>query len=95
LHQLTTADKKGFHVWGYSGRYEKAHCAHTTMLGPIVRDIIEPAWNTPKMNRNVPSTPAPKLGTGGTQGGSTEGDNDPVTSGPIKPEVIHLEEEVE
>ncbi len=64
MQQLTTADEGNFHVWGYAGRYEKAHCAHTTMLGPIVRDILEPAWNTPKMNRDVPATPAPRLGGG-------------------------------
>jgi len=63
MHQLTAVDHEGFHVWGYEGRDKEAHCAHTTMLGPIVRDVLEPEWNTPKMNRDVPPTPAPKLGS--------------------------------
>jgi hypothetical protein len=62
LDQLTGADQAGFHVRGYAGRYEEAHCAHVTLLGPIVRDLLEPVWATPPMNRDVPSTPAPDLG---------------------------------
>ncbi|MBN2194010.1 MAG: hypothetical protein JW751_14440 [Polyangiaceae bacterium] len=62
MDQLTTVDHGRFHVWGFGGRYEKAHCAHTTLLGPIVRDLLEPTWQTPPMNRDVPPTPAPILG---------------------------------
>lgn len=62
LEQLTTADQAGFHVWGYAGRYEHAHCGHVAVIADVVRDVLEPAWNTPLMNRNVPWTPAPKLG---------------------------------
>jgi hypothetical protein len=88
--QLTTADAGNFHVWGYAGTREKAHCVHTAMLGPIVRDVLEPAWGTPAMNRDVPMTPTPKLGTGTPQTGNAA--TDPVTSGPIQPEAIRLEE---
>ena len=60
LDQLTRADRAGFHVWGYAGRFEEAHCAQVTLLGPIVRDLLEPAWATPPMNRDLPPTPAPR-----------------------------------
>ncbi len=62
LDQQTTVDHRGVHVRGYAGRYEEAHCAHVTLLGPIVRDLLEPAWDTPTMDRDVPATPAPQLG---------------------------------
>lgn len=55
------ADQKGFHVWAYAGRDELAHCTHTAYLGNAVRDVLEPAWKTPAMDRGVPFTPAPKL----------------------------------
>jgi len=57
------ADQKGFHVWAYSGGDTKAHCEHITFIAPIVRDLIEPRWGTPAMDRNVPFNKAPKLGT--------------------------------
>ena len=62
MDQLTTVDQGHFHVWGYAGRYEKAHCAHTTLLGPIVHDLLESVWETPPMDRDVPPTPAPVQG---------------------------------
>ncbi len=62
LDQLTEVDHAGLHVWGYAGRFEEAHCSHVTLLGPIVRDLLEPAWETPPMNRNLPPTPPPALG---------------------------------
>lgn len=61
-HQLTTVDESGLHVWGFDGRYEAAHCAHVSLLGEIVRDLLESAWETPPMDRSVPSTPARRLG---------------------------------
>lgn len=66
LTQRTAVDSRGLHVWGYAGRYEEAHCSHVTLLGPIVRDLLEPAWDTPPMSRDVPNTPAPVLGNGAT-----------------------------
>lgn len=64
-HQLTTADEAGLHVWGFDGRYEEAHCAQVSLLGEVVRDLLEPAWGTPAMDRSVPPTPPPLLGGGG------------------------------
>ena len=57
------SDHKGFHLWSYDGGDTKAHCEHITFIAPIVRDLIEPRWDTPPMDRNVPFTKAPKLGT--------------------------------
>jgi hypothetical protein len=62
-HQLTATDERGLHVWGFSGHYEEAHCAQVSLLGEIVRDLLEPAWETPPLDRSVPNTPAPVLGT--------------------------------
>jgi len=62
--QLTAADEAGLHVWGFAGRYEEAHCAQVSLLGEIVRDVLEPAWGTPAMDRAVPPTPPPGLGAG-------------------------------
>ncbi len=56
------ADYQGFHLWSYEGRDTKAHCQHIRFIGPIVRDILEPRWDTPYMDRDVPYTKAPKLG---------------------------------
>lgn len=57
-----TVDVKGFHVWSYRGRDEDAHCSHLMHLARAVRDYLEPAWDTPPMDRDAPPTPAPKLG---------------------------------
>ena len=56
------ADKNGFHLWSYKGGDTKAHCQHIQFIAPAVRDILEPRWDTPPMDRNVPFTKAPKLG---------------------------------
>lgn len=56
------AEQSGFHVWSYTGGDTKAHCRHIRLIGPIVRDLIEPRWDTPPMDRNVPFNKAPKLG---------------------------------
>ncbi len=57
-----SADEKGFHLWSYAGRDTKAHCEHIRFIGPIVRDLLEPRWDTPPMDRDVPFTKAPVLG---------------------------------
>lgn len=64
------AEQSGFHIWSYTGGDTKAHCQHIRLIGPIVRDLIEPRWDTPPMDRNVPFNKAPKLGGGA----STKGD---------------------
>ena len=40
-------DRRGMHVRGYLGGDKPAHCAHTELLAETVRDLIEPAWETP------------------------------------------------
>lgn len=59
---IGTTDVKGLHVWSYRGGNEAAHCSHLTYLAEAVQDLLEPAWHTPPMDRDVPPTPAPKLG---------------------------------
>jgi hypothetical protein len=44
-------DERGFHVRGYAGRDEVAHCAHTELLAEVVRDVLEPTWKTPPAER--------------------------------------------
>lgn len=56
------AEHKGFHIWSYAGGDTKAHCQHIRFIAPIVRDILEPRWKTPPMDRDVPFTKAPRLG---------------------------------
>jgi hypothetical protein len=57
-----TVDTRGVHIWSYRGNDKPAHCTHLTHIDRAVRDILEPAWHTPAMDRNVAPTPAPKLG---------------------------------
>jgi len=57
-----TVDTRGAHFWSYRGNDKAAHCTHLAHIDRAVRDILEPAWHTPAMDRNVPMTPAPKLG---------------------------------
>ena len=57
-----TVDTRGVHIWSYRGGDKPAHCTHLTHIDRAVRDILEPTWHTPAMDRNVPPTPAPKLG---------------------------------
>jgi hypothetical protein len=59
---LATADVLGLHVWSYRGNDKPAHCTHLQHVDRALRDVIEPAWGTPEMDRNVPPTPAPRLG---------------------------------
>jgi hypothetical protein len=60
--ELNRTDHEGFHVWSHSGGDTKAHCEHIRFIAPIVRDILEPRWDTPLMDRDVPFNKAPKLG---------------------------------
>lgn len=60
---ISAVDQKGLHLWAYEGNDKPAHCTHLSHIDLAVRDIIEPAWNTPAMDRDVASTPAPKLGS--------------------------------
>ena len=57
-----TVDTKGIHIWSYRGNDKPAHCTHLVHIDQAVRDIIEPAWRTPAMDRKVQPTPGPKLG---------------------------------
>jgi hypothetical protein len=40
-------DKNGFHMRGYGGVNEKAHCDQVRHIGEAVREFLEPAWGTP------------------------------------------------
>ena len=73
------ADQKDFHVWAYTGGDTKAHCEHITFIAPIVRDLIEPRWDTPPMDRNVPFNKAPKLG-GTPKAPEPDADSEPAAS---------------
>ena len=57
-----SVDRGNLHIWSYSGDNKRAHCSHIGHIERIVRDILEPAWGTPPMARDVEPTPAPKLG---------------------------------
>ena len=59
-------NSKGVHIWSYRGNDKPAHCTHLAHIDLAVRDIIEPAWHTPAMDRNVHPTPGPKLGPAAT-----------------------------
>ncbi len=57
-----TVDTRGVHIWSYRGNDKPAHCTHLAHIDQAIRDIIEPAWRTPAMDRNVRPTPGPKMG---------------------------------
>ena len=59
--QTSTVDERGFHLWGYQGGNEHAHCSHIPQIERAVH-LLEDAWQTPAMDRDVPFTPAPVLG---------------------------------
>lgn len=71
--QTSTADQNGFHVWGYRGGNEHAHCSHIPHIERVLH-LLEDTWQTPAMDRNVPFTPAPVLGLpdGGSEAPSAE-----------------------
>ncbi|MCC6902887.1 MAG: hypothetical protein IT377_28205 [Polyangiaceae bacterium] len=70
--QTSTADLEGFHVWGFRGSNEHAHCSHVPLIERAVH-LLEGAWQTPAMDRNVPFTPAPVLGVPAADGAETTG----------------------
>ncbi len=57
--QTSTVDVKGLHVWGYRGNDVKAHCTQLSRIVRIVTELIEPAWDTPAMDRSGPPRPLP------------------------------------
>ncbi len=65
LTQVGSVDTRGLHVWSYDGRDERAHCAHIAFIARALTTVVEPAWETPPMDRDVPPTPGPLLGGGG------------------------------
>ena len=65
LTQVGTVDTKGLHVWSFDGRNERVHCAHISLIARALTTVVEPAWETPAMDRDVEPTPAPELGGGG------------------------------
>lgn len=72
--RVGAVDVGGFHLWSYGGDEEMAHCSHLRHLATIVRDYIEPAFDTPFMNRDVPPTKAPALGVpDGPDAGAADG----------------------
>jgi hypothetical protein len=60
--QVGAVEANGLHVWSHRGNDKRAHCAHIPLIARAVRDVLEERWNTPAMDRDVPHTPAPKLG---------------------------------
>jgi hypothetical protein len=58
----SSVDRSGLHIWGYRGGDELAHCSHIPHIARAVRDVLEPAWGTPAMDRDVPFNAAPRLG---------------------------------
>ncbi|HMR73875.1 MAG TPA: hypothetical protein PKD61_02145 [Polyangiaceae bacterium] len=63
FHPKSNVDQGNLHVWSYAGTNEAAHCAHIPVMARALA-IVEGAWDTPALDRKVPSTPAPKLGGG-------------------------------
>ncbi len=55
--QTSAVDVQGLHVWGFAGKNELAHCAQLSQMPRIVTEVLERSWETPKMDRSVPSTP--------------------------------------
>ena len=49
--QKAAVDVKGFHVWSFRGRDERAHCDHLRHISQAVRDVLEVVWRTPAMER--------------------------------------------
>jgi hypothetical protein len=70
--QVGTVDVKGFHLWSFQGTNEYAHCTHISYITQALH-VVEDAWDTPPLDRNVPNTPAPdkipwKVGAGEGEG---------------------------
>ena len=54
LGLLAYVDDAGFHVRTFGGDDKRAHCDHTRHMAEVVRDLLEPAWQTP------PAGPLPR-----------------------------------
>ena len=80
FHQTSTVDVNGLHVWGFEGTDTFAHCAHVTLIARALH-LIESEWDTPPMDRDVPPTPAPKLGR--RRPGKSDGDESDEGSGQL------------
>jgi len=50
--QVAAVDQKGFHLWSFRGRDERAHCDHLRHVSQAVRDVLEVMWRTPPMQRD-------------------------------------------
>jgi hypothetical protein len=59
LAQIGAVDVQGLHVWSYRGNDERTHCAHLSLIAQAVRDVLEPAWDTPVMERESLGVPRP------------------------------------
>jgi hypothetical protein len=55
LVQDGAVDESGLHVWSYRGHDELTHCAHLSLMARILGEIVEEAWDTPEMDRDVPA----------------------------------------
>lgn len=55
--QTSALDSGELHVWGFSGNEKLGHCSQLAQLPRVVTELLEPAWNTPPMDRSVPPTP--------------------------------------
>lgn len=53
LNQDTTVDQEGLHVWSFRGHDELTHCAHISLIGRVLSDVVERAWDTPAMDRSI------------------------------------------
>lgn len=72
-------DTAGFHVWSYKGKNELAHCAHIPLIAKAL-EIIEPAWQTPAMDRDVPFTKVKHWGPSSSPAAAPG-----VRAGPMEP----------
>jgi hypothetical protein len=59
LAQTSSVDVGDFHLWGFGGKEEMAHCNQIRHIGRVATEVLEPAWDTPEMDRSVPATPWP------------------------------------
>jgi hypothetical protein len=84
--QIGSAEWAGFHLWSFLGKNEAAHCTHIRHMARAVQ-LVEQSWNTPAMDRNVPHTPAPKLGGPDGEDGMTFELVDAGPSSPRPPEL--------
>jgi hypothetical protein len=65
-----TVDVKGLHIWSFAGNDKPAHCSHISHIEPVLRDLVEPQWDTPLMVRELEPTPPPPIGVGDARAGA-------------------------